>query len=83
MKPVLVTRVTETELEVLTDYQTVIVSVGHSLTLSRGSQRSGSEDGLIGAIWTISGDIPTDGLINIVVKHYKGEGGEHEYIFKV
>ena len=81
MKPILVTVISESTIEVLTDYQTTLLSAG-TLSISRGSQRAGMEEGLIGAIWTLDGDIP-NGTLTLTVRHYRGEGGEHEYIFKV
>ena len=84
MKPILVSRISEGTLEVLTDYQTTLIKATVDLdmySISRGSQRSKSEEGLIGALWTID-DVPT-GDLKLKVRHYQGEGGEYEYIFKV
>ena len=85
MKPILVTRISEDSLEVLTDYQTTLVKATVDLDLlniSRGSQRSNSEEGLIGAMWSVDG-VPTGSVVKLLVKHYRGEGGEYEYLFKV
>ena len=84
MKPVLVSVISEDTIEVLTDYQTTLIKATvnlEQLHISRGSQRSHSEDGLIGALWTIDGVLT--GTLKLTVKHYRGEGGEHEYLFKV
>lgn len=84
MKPVLISIISDGALEVLTDYQTTVVKamVGQDqLCVSRGSQRANSEDGLIGALWSIDG-VPS-GTLRLTVRHYRGEGGEYEYLFSV
>ena len=81
MKPVLVTKIAKDTIEILTDYQSNLVSVSQG-TMSSGSQRS-SEEGLLGSIWTIVDLAESVSVITLLVRHYKGEGGECEYTFRI
>ena len=82
MKPILVTRITEDKVEVLMDYQSTMVNAltthNELLSFTRGSHSS-TEEGLIGAIFTVDVTPSVTELV-LQLKHYKDID---EYIFKV
>ena len=79
-KPILVTQLSNDSLEVLTDYQTILVSAhtseGNHLTIYKEFNTS---EGLLGISWIIEGELVED-TVSIVAKT---RGTTDEYLFQL